>query len=73
MVVDIERALEQGSPYSLSYRVLHADGSPRWIAEHGRAILDDNGERAWLDGVILDISERMLAEAGSRRCPAGAV
>ena len=59
---DIERALEQGSPYSLTYRMRHADGSIRWIAEHGRAILDDHGERAWLDGVILDVSERMLAE-----------
>jgi histidine ammonia-lyase len=62
VVVDIARALEQGSPYSLSYRVLHLDGSVRWIAEHGRAVLDDKGEPAWLDGVILDISERMLAE-----------
>jgi histidine ammonia-lyase len=67
VVVDIERALEQGSPYSLSYRLLHADGSVRWVAEHGRAVLDDNGERAWLDGVILDISERMLAEEARDR------
>lgn len=62
VVVDIELALEQGSPYSLTYRMLHADGGVRWIAEHGRAVLDDKRERAWLDGVILDVSERMLAE-----------
>ena len=67
VVVEIDRALEQGAPYSLSYRLVHADGSIRWISEQGRAVLGDNGERAWLDGVILDISERVLAEQARDR------
>jgi histidine ammonia-lyase len=67
VIVEIDRALEQGAPYSLSYRLVHADGSIRWISEQGRAVLGDNGERAWLDGVILDISERVLAEQARDR------
>jgi PAS domain-containing protein len=34
----IDRALEVGAPYALQYRVMHADGSLRWISERGRAI-----------------------------------
>ncbi|MEO9174939.1 MAG: aromatic amino acid lyase [Gaiellales bacterium] len=62
-VVDaIEAALGRGDPYSLQYRLMHADGTPRWVAEHGQAVLDEHGDRQWLDGVILDISEHKLAE-----------
>jgi histidine ammonia-lyase len=62
-VVDvIEAALDRGDPYSLQYRLIHADGTPRWVAEHGQAVLDEHGDRQWLDGVILDISEHKRAE-----------
>ncbi len=63
----IDEALAEGSPYSLHYRIVHADGSERWVAEHGRAILGERGEHLWLDGVILDLSERMLAEQARDR------
>ena len=59
---EIDRALEIGSPYALQYRVLHADGEVRWVSERGRAILGDQGERLWLDGVILDVTDQVLAE-----------
>ena len=62
VIVDIDRAVEQAAPYSLTYRLIHADGTIRWIAEHGRVVLGDDGLPAWLDGVILDVSERKLAE-----------
>lgn len=62
VVEEIDRALEEGSPYSLQYRVIHADGGERWVSERGRAILGDGGERLWLDGVILDVTEQVLAE-----------
>src|SRR6201994_4773654 len=62
-VIDgIDQALEQGSPYSLQYRIIHADGTERWVSERGRAILGDQGEHLWLDGVILDVTEQVLAE-----------
>jgi len=59
---EIDRALEVGAPYALQYRVLHADGSVRWVSERGRAILSDAGERLWLDGVLLDVTDQVLAE-----------
>jgi PAS domain S-box-containing protein len=59
---EIDRALKNGSPYSLQYRVIHADGNARWVSERGRAILSERGERLWLDGVILDVTEQVLTE-----------
>src|SRR6185312_4918190 len=67
---DIERALEVGAPYSLQYRVLHADGGVRWVSERGRAILSAGGERLWLDGVLLDVTEQVLAEQDRDRAEA---
>jgi diguanylate cyclase (GGDEF)-like protein/PAS domain S-box-containing protein len=62
-VIDqIERALKQGSPYVLQYRIMHAAGGERWVSERGRAVLSAQGERLWLDGVILDVTEQVLAE-----------
>jgi histidine ammonia-lyase len=62
VIEGIDEALENGSPYSLQYRVMHADGSARWVSERGRAILGELGERLWLDGVILDVTDQVLAE-----------
>jgi diguanylate cyclase (GGDEF)-like protein/PAS domain S-box-containing protein len=67
---EIDRALEVGAPYALQYRVLHADGGVRWISERGRAILDESGERLWLDGVLLDATDQVLAEQDRDRAEA---
>jgi diguanylate cyclase (GGDEF)-like protein/PAS domain S-box-containing protein len=67
---EIDRALQVGAPYALQYRVLHADGTVRWIAERGRAILGESGERLWLDGVLLDVTEQVLAEQDRDRAEA---
>src|SRR5690348_159853 len=67
VIEEIDRALKDGSPYSLQYRVIHADGSVRWVSERGRAILGEQGERLWLDGVILDVTEQVLTEQARDR------
>ena len=62
----IETALREDRPWLVEYRLLHADGSTRWLWENGTAVRDDDGKLAWLDGVILDISERRLMEEALR-------
>ncbi len=54
-------------PYALEYRILHADGSVRWVMERGRGLFGADGAVAWLDGVMLDITERKQAEATLRQ------
>ncbi|MGC9526410.1 MAG: PAS domain S-box protein [Limnospira sp.] len=50
-------AIARRSPYILEYRIVHADGSIRWVYEKGQAAFDDTGNVLWLDGAIFDITE----------------
>ena len=47
----------------LEYKICHADGSQRWFWERGHAVYNDEGEVDYLDGFIMDITERKNAEA----------
>jgi len=58
----VVRAVGQREPYDLEYRVQHLDGSVRWVHERGRAVYDNDGQCLWLDGVLLDVTERHQAE-----------
>ncbi|WP_448519893.1 PAS domain-containing protein [Rhodoflexus sp.] len=55
-------AIAANRPFELEYRVLHRDGSIRWAYEKGIAIRNATGEIDYLDGFILDITARKLAE-----------
>jgi|SRR5579872_261054 len=58
----LEEVLGAHTAYSIEYRLVKADGSVAWMEEHGRVIRDDDGSPVFLDGVILDVSRRRLAE-----------
>lgn len=57
------RALSQKTPWQVEYRIRHADGSTRWALEKGRGVYSNNGKLQFLDGFILDITERKEASA----------
>ena len=59
-------ALREDRPYLVEYRLLHADGGVRWLWENGTAVRDEAGDVQWLDGVILDITERRQMEEALR-------
>jgi PAS domain S-box-containing protein len=46
----------------VAYRLLHADGHSRWVEERGRPVFDDSGELRFLEGIILEITDRKLLE-----------
>jgi diguanylate cyclase (GGDEF)-like protein/PAS domain S-box-containing protein len=62
----IEESLAQRKPYTLEYRIFHADGTIRWLQECGRGIFSHHGELLSTDGILLDITERKQAEANLR-------
>jgi len=63
----LRRAIERKTSFVLEYRLVHRDGSIRWMWEHGSAIMDERGKVIWLDGVILDISGRRTMEEDLRQ------
>jgi PAS domain S-box-containing protein len=58
---EIAAAIAEDRPFVLEYRILHADGSIRWVLERGVKTVDRDGVE-WLDGIIFDITERHDAE-----------
>jgi diguanylate cyclase (GGDEF)-like protein/PAS domain S-box-containing protein len=57
------QAMTEGQPYAIEYRVIHADGSIRWVNGHGNGIAGEDGMPLYADGVIFDVTERKQTEA----------
>lgn len=63
MVSDvIFEAVNQRRPYTIEYRVVTSAGQLRWVFERGVAVLEENGNAAYLDGTILDVTTRKNTE-----------
>lgn len=58
----VSKAVENKSFYSMDYRILHSDGSIRWVNERGQGIISNTGKLKFLEGVILDITKRKQDE-----------
>ncbi len=58
----IDDSTKRGLPYRVEFQFRHRDGSLRWVEERGQVILDDAGERAWIDGAMSDLTERKQLE-----------
>lgn len=53
-------AAAKGESYDIEYRIIHREGAIRWVFERGYAIRDSAGKVEFLDGVILDMTEKKL-------------
>jgi len=52
--------------YSIEHRMIHKDGSLRWILTRGTCIVDESGTPVRMLGTDTDITERKLAEMAAR-------
>jgi PAS domain S-box-containing protein len=68
VAAEIARSVAELSAYQVEYRLRHADGSVRAMWEHGAVTQDEtNPDIRWIDGVVLDISERRQMEQELRQ------
>ena len=58
---DVASSVEGGRPYTTDYRVIHRDGTVRYVIERGQAVNAADG-RVRLDGAIFDVTDRRLGE-----------
>jgi PAS domain S-box-containing protein len=49
-------------PWSCDSRLIHKNGSERWISDTAVQVLDENGHPTGSIGILMDITERKLAE-----------
>lgn len=56
--------------YADEYRLLHPDGTVRWMSGIGRFYYDDNGKAVCMTGVAQDVTEKKQADARLRESEA---
>lgn len=61
-----DTAIQKHDLLQIEYRLATEDNSIRWVFERGRAAYNPEGVPMYLDGVILEITERKLAEKALR-------
>ena len=62
MEAAVQRSISDGDNYDIEYRVVRPDQSIRWVSIRAQPTFDDNGRPLRLQGVSLDITERMKAD-----------
>jgi|GEM_PF-3968279 len=58
----VEAAVAQKVAFTCEYRILHRDGSVKWVWERGCGIYSEKGDLTAIEGFIHDINERKRAE-----------
>jgi diguanylate cyclase (GGDEF)-like protein/PAS domain S-box-containing protein len=58
--------------FSSRYRILHSDGTTRWLHERGQAVCSEDGTPLYLEGFIGDVTEEKLLEEWLRAAEAEA-
>ncbi len=53
--------------FLLEFRIIHADGSIRWVLDRGQTVLSEAGELLSFDGIIFDVTDRKNAEEELRK------
>ena len=48
---------DRGTPFEIEYRVIHKDGSLRYVIDEGEPVFDDKGQITEIEGIITDVSE----------------
>lgn len=58
----VQQAVAARRPFQLTYRIVTAQGQLKWVWEQGGAVADASGRVVALEGLVLDITERRLAQ-----------
>ncbi|MFC4991504.1 hybrid sensor histidine kinase/response regulator [Rubritalea tangerina] len=59
---EVKQAIEHAKSYVLEYRIIREDGNVRDVYECGQAVYNEDGSAEYLDGFIIDITERRELE-----------
>lgn len=58
----VQRALEAGDPFSLTYRITTAAGQEKWVREQGQGVYLADGAIQAVEGFITDVTDRVMTE-----------
>lgn len=55
-------AISDNVTWEIEYRIIHKNGLLKWVSEKGRAILNEENEVVFFDGIIVDITYKKEIE-----------
>ncbi|EMY61027.1 MHYT domain-containing protein [Leptospira terpstrae] len=58
----IQNAIDTTDTFVLNYRIIQKSGEIRWVLEYGGLVFDEEKKVKFLDGVILDNTDRRMIE-----------
>src|SRR5437868_12118690 len=58
----VDRALEERRNWNIDYRIVSRKGKPVWVREVGGGVFGGAGELVFLEGFVIDISDRKSIE-----------
>jgi diguanylate cyclase (GGDEF)-like protein len=58
----VDAALAARSNWNIDYRIVPLLGQPIWVREIGGGVLNESGELEFLEGFVIDISDRKVIE-----------
>lgn len=61
---NIHLCVLKNEPFEVEYRIIDASSNIHWIYERGRGVADKEGVVEYIDGVLLDITQRKSIEEG---------
>ncbi len=62
----VQEAVGRKNPFIIEYRIIHANGSIRWVHEQGQGIFDADEQPLYLDGAIFDVTDNKLSRDALR-------
>src|SRR4029079_16778255 len=65
-LADEVRSAEEGDPLNSEYRMISRDGRVIWFHDQATLATDEKDVRPYMQGVMLDITDRKTAEAEMR-------
>jgi PAS domain S-box-containing protein len=67
VLAEVTRSRAADEPFSSEYRMLTQEGRVVWLRDEGWVVRDSNGQPLFLQGVMLDITERKELEEALRK------
>ncbi|ARS91686.1 hypothetical protein B1756_04975 [Natrarchaeobaculum aegyptiacum] len=59
---EVQAAVDDREPYTVTFPIETADGERRWMSEQGRGVYAEDGSLEHLEGVIIDVTDRIESE-----------
>src|SRR5690606_36101358 len=63
---EIRGALRTSGRFDCEYRIVHANGEPRWVWERGTGVFDAGGRLVAIEGIVQDITARKRSYSALR-------